>query len=800
MKPFLFSLVLFLSTLAFVQEKGPYYALLQLYPTTDEHHAVRIKEGENAGERFSTELPFHKISVTCPSYSNSIGTLRLSLYTWAGSAEKSRAGKVIARETFVDFPDNETLSLEFEQVPAGDYYWELDEATEAVGVWQCPGETQDVQCFLNGEPIPGAYTFSVEVSGTAFPFSGPMELYEWYSAPSLAPAETDFLSDPDGNLTEKPFEERDLFADTWDAMDELGRTLGTSETFGPPRQKHVGIFYWTWHENFVTRTEPRNNAQIIRENPGIESRPDDPHWGVDHQRNHWDEPLFGFYRTTDPWVSRRHAQLLSEAGIDVVVFDATNGTWTWMDSTWTLLKTWSSMRRDGFRTPKFAYMLPFGKKTNVRVSLLQLYRDIYKPGKFRDLWFYWNGRPLVNADPAVILAGINDPNASEEDRKDWEEILRFFTFRPLQPSYTAGPIGPNSWCWLEAFPQHAYGPKPDGTFEMCAAGVAQNHSWLAEDGHKGLAAMNDQNVFGRAYMGPETEAELKPGEKLRFAADRNPRRGEPNRFIWGENFAQQLNYAQKIDPDYLFITGWNEWSADKAPLWQGKRTAFPDQYSPEFSRDTEPSAGILRDHFYNQLVNGVRRFRGVRPQRAADENPVYRDARNDVTPRDAAGCGSVHYVNRTGRNDFVECFVTHDAETLTFTAECAAPLTPPTDPAWMRLFVSVAFDDSPTATPHWNHFQYVVNRLKPADGQAILEVCAAGGGWNWKELARVPMKIDGNRLEIQIPRELICQKGKKIDLRFKWADNSPEEGEILDFYHRGDAAPDGRFVYRYFER
>ena len=202
MKPFLFSLVLLLSTLAFAQEKGPYNALIQLYPTTDEHHAVRIKEGENAGERFSVKLPIHRISVSCPSYSNSIGTLRLSLYAWAGSVEKSRAGKPIARETFVDFLDNATLSLEFEQAPAGEYYWELDQAAEMVGVWHRNGEQPGVQCFLNGEPIPGAYTFSVEVSGTAFAFSGPMELYAWYTAPSIAPAETDFLSDPNGNLTE----------------------------------------------------------------------------------------------------------------------------------------------------------------------------------------------------------------------------------------------------------------------------------------------------------------------------------------------------------------------------------------------------------------------------------------------------------------------------------------------------------------------------------------------------------------------------------------------------------------------
>ena len=42
----------------------------------------------------------------------------------------------------------------------------------------------------------------------------------------------------------------------------------------------------------------------------------------------------------------------------------------------------------------------------------------------------------------------------------------------------------------------------------------------------------------------------------------------------------------------------------------------------------------------------------------------------------------------------------------------------------------------------------------------------------------------------------------RIDLRFKWADNTPGpggDGDILDFYLHGDTAPDGRFLYRYFE-
>ena len=41
--------------------------------------------------------------------------------------------------------------------------------------------------------------------------------------------------------------------------------------------------------------------------------------------HYWGEPLYGDYLSTDPWVIRRHAQLLSAAGIDTLIFDTTNG-------------------------------------------------------------------------------------------------------------------------------------------------------------------------------------------------------------------------------------------------------------------------------------------------------------------------------------------------------------------------------------------------------------------------------------------------------------------------------------------
>ena len=590
-------------------------------------------------------------------------------------------------------------------------------------------------------------------------------------------------------------EVRDLFADTWDAMDGLGRKVATCADAPAPRAKKVGIFYWTWHQG---RKGPvLDTSKLLAEDPTLPQRPQDPKWGL-RKTHYWGEPIFGYYATTDAWVLRRHAQLLHAAGIDVVVFDATNGTLTWMESLRTLMQTWGAMRADGVDTPQFAYMLPFWPGKNQAVSILQLYRDIYKPGIHRELWFRWEGKPLIHAIPELVRKMASDPNVPENDRRDYAEIAEFFTFRPLQPAYAVGPQRPDHWCWLEAYPQHEYGKRKDGTVEMCAAGVAQNHSWRKLDGGRGLAAMNDTNVFGRAYMGPD-EKDLRPGETLRFASDRNPRRGEPNRFLWGDNFAQQLERARKVDPDYMFVTGWNEYIAGNFDVWQGKKGAFPDQYSPEFSRDIEPSNGILKDHFYYQLVDGVRRFRGIRAQRRASEGPVFRDAVGDTDPRDAQVFGDTRYVDKTGRNDIVECFVTHDAESMTFKVECASTISPHTDPAWMRLFISLRLDaDDPT--PHWNHLHFVVNRVTPPDERtAVLERCL--GGWSWQEVARVPMRIDGKTLTVKIPRKAIGQTGR-VDVRFKWADNTSGgngDGDILDFYRHGDTAPDGRFLYRYFE-
>ena len=63
-------------------------------------------------------------------------------------------------------------------------------------------------------------------------------------------------------------------------------------------------------------------------------------------RYYWGEPLYGYYNSTDPWVLRRHANLLADAGIDTVIFDTTNRV-TYRDVYMKLCEVWSQMRRKG---------------------------------------------------------------------------------------------------------------------------------------------------------------------------------------------------------------------------------------------------------------------------------------------------------------------------------------------------------------------------------------------------------------------------------------------------------------------
>jgi hypothetical protein len=113
----------------------------------------------------------------------------------------------------------------------------------------------------------------------------------------------------------------------------------------------------------------------------------------------------------------------------------------------------------------------------------------------------------------------------------------------------------------------------------------------------------------------------------------------------------------------------------------------------------------------------------------------------------------------------------------------------------MMLFLNLGAG----AGPSWSGYQYVVNRVSPGVSEGVLE--RSTGGWNWTPAGKVRYKVEGNELQLAIRRSDICltDPPKPMDLQFKWMDNMQHEGEITDFDLYGDAAPNGRFNYHYFE-
>jgi hypothetical protein len=573
-------------------------------------------------------------------------------------------------------------------------------------------------------------------------------------------------------------------SDQWSATDALERKVSEYSDAGDKREKYVAMFYWTWHQGKDdTTTTVKNITEIVRKHPEAMKDYHHPAWGkIKPGFFYWEQPLLGYYKTTDPWVLRKHAELLADAKVDVVFFDCTNGSITWKESYEALMKTWDQAQKDGVNVPKIAFMLPFGYSAHSLTSLRQLYKDVYKPRRYENLWFIWKGKPGIMAYPDNLTD-------SEEDR----EIAQFFTFRPGQPDYVDGPQRDDQWGWLENYPQHGYVKNESGGFEQVTVGVAQNAAPETK-GH--CSAFNLPGSQGRDYS---------------FRNGFDPR---VDGYLYGWNFQEQWDRAFEIDPELVFITGWNEYIAGQwlpEHGWTGDPFSFVDQFDWKRSRDIEPNKGWgdKGDVYYLQLIDNVRKFKGMTPpdpvsasksikigksDQWEDVTPAYNHYKGNTFHRDHEGRNNTYYINTTGRNDIVRAKVARDQQSIYFYVECAEKITSRKDPNWMLLFIDIDRDKS----TGWNGYDYILNRQSPTSKKVIVER-NIGNRWEWKEVNKQPYVVKNNRLEIKLDRETVGMKGKRLDFEFKWNDNMQENGNIMDFYVNGDTAPGGRFNFVYTE-
>jgi len=109
---------------------------------------------------------------------------------------------------------------------------------------------------------------------------------------------------------------RDLYSDTWVRRRPGPDTPGYAECGAPKSGKTAALFYFLWlgQHGPAPYDITKLLARIRRIRPGSRGR-----------FHHWGESELGYYVSSDTYVVRKHAHMLADAGVDLIVFDVTNG-------------------------------------------------------------------------------------------------------------------------------------------------------------------------------------------------------------------------------------------------------------------------------------------------------------------------------------------------------------------------------------------------------------------------------------------------------------------------------------------
>lgn len=563
------------------------------------------------------------------------------------------------------------------------------------------------------------------------------------------------------------------------ATDRLGRKLPRAEE-APARRanRYVGMFYFICNSQEGT-DGPYDVEKIIAQDPTAAMDENHPLWGpIDGAAHFWGEPLFGYYFSRDEWVIRKHVEMLAYADIDFIVFDTTNRA-IFFDTTTRIMRILDEYIRAGYKVPQIVYMT----NTQSGETVNEIYERIYAKNLYPDTWFHWDGKPLIIGDYDESCAGAQE----------------FFTFRANQWPFEEQK--PGGFPWMEFIrPQRVY-RREDGTAEVINVSVAQHPNCA----HSDAAFFGARDAWGRSWHNGAPDTRL----------------GAVN---WGFNVQEQWDYALAKDPEIVFITGWNEWTAGR---WSWDRTqpfgyevtnaeegitvrydrpsrpqirhTFCDCATEEYSRDIEPMKGGYFDNYYIQLIDNVRRFKGMDPAPVDTGDGIeYPEYPFGDAHRACRGFGKYVYKEDSGLNGIRSLKVRADGVmkeigwkesgipgSLVFEAACAAPIVRRGN--WMRLFIA-------DGTPGYLGYRWMVTGDEDSDEFAALWEYKNGA---FERVKTVGMELCGDTVRYIIPRKFLGFAEGPVELRFQWADGIALDGTVDDLYLHGDTAPYGRLSYLY---
>lgn len=535
--------------------------------------------------------------------------------------------------------------------------------------------------------------------------------------------------------------------------------LGRSVVSAGESERLVGVFYFLWQGQHGS-TRIIDNSKLVAEHPDAINSEEE--WiaaggGVQQEFHFWGEPLLGYYSASDEWVFRKHVQMLTDAAVDFIVIDATNA-FTYSEPAKKLIGVWYEYLLQGFDVPQIAYYTNSYSADTINRIYDEIYNNTELKAKYPrldELWFRLDGKPL-------IIGNENDGKIKPEAKE---------YFRIKQSQWPNADKVDDGFPWMEFDRSLTYRSvfKKDGV-KIMNVSVAQ-HSDTCAFSKTAWYGANDRT---RSWHNGENDS-------------------SENAMLYGYNFAEQWEFAIKMNPDIIFVTGFNEWVAQRQSSEENYPIVFVDCADENASRDVEPSAGILGDNYYLQMVNYIAKFKGTAgrvsksPNVTIDINgsfsqwdsekisSVYRDYRNDTADRNSVDFAQNPITDSSGRNDIVNMKVAEDAENYYFYVDTAAPLSSPDGGSWMTLFINE---------------NIVVNRTAPVNGKTNVEKNIDGV---FTEIGESEIRYEGNKLMLKVSKALVDSAN---GFNFKWADNYIEN-EVNSFYTNGDSAPYGRLCYCY---
>ncbi len=616
-------------------------------------------------------------------------------------------------------------------------------------------------------------------------------------------------------------------------------------------KRYVGVFYWLWLGTNDSQYGVHDNTKILLSENGynkliaLGSRglPEDS----PTEYMHWiNEPMFGYYNSLDPWVIKRHIEMLTYAGVDYIFFDTTNtnifesnlnenlNNAVYQDlvnvgPAYNFLDTLLEFQQQGFDVPKVMFYT--NSKSNTQVD--KIYNRFYSStnGKYDSLWFR-------GADNKPVIVGVtpNNNGASDmynpENREAGSDGLVLFEQIDMNSTYAkafdikesqwptgypVGTVNENGFPWMSwCYPQHYH------TGSKAVSVSVSQHSWTDTSfsfahrwSSKGYNAKKDTNPKAEGY----NIAQLNSSDHSSVEQE-----------WWkGQNFENQWETVFNLELDgkeveFVNVTGWNEWVVEKKNY--NGTMIMVDNYSAEYSRDVEPDKRYYRDGVYMQLVRNIRNYKFNKiedgktygwqnysvtaPGAVLSMKAVYKDFAGDAVNRDFYGFDirydknsnvtGAWYSDNSARNDIIETRVCHDNDYMYFAVKTKSDITTyqAGDENWMNILIKTGAGGN-----SFEGYNYIINR-NVSGSTATIEKSL--GGWNWQECGIADLNIYGNIMIVKVPLSSLGLTKENARIEFKVSDNvvrpswyEEEYGEHNMMYHyiTGDSAPIGRLNYTY---